>query len=49
MHENDKINYVIGHVPQEELEELQKGVEKAKEAVIDILENSIDHAMNKFN
>ena len=49
IHENDKINYVIGNIPEEEIEKLEEGVEKAKEATIDILEKGIDHAMNKFN
>ncbi len=48
-HEHDQINYVIGHVPEEELRKLEEGVEKAKEAVIDILQKGMDHAMNKFN
>ena len=48
-YEHDKINYVIGHIPEEEIEKLDEGVERAKEAVIDILEKGIDHAMNKFN
>ena len=46
---SDMINYVIGKVPKEEQEKLQQGVEKAKEATIEILKNGIDKAMNKFN
>ena len=49
IHENDKINYVIGNIPEEEMEKLEEGIEKAKEATIDILAKGIDHAMNKFN
>ena len=49
IHENDKINYVIGNIPEEEMEKLEEGIEKAKEATIDILVKGIDHAMNKFN
>ena len=45
----DMIYYVTGHIPEEELEYLEKGVEKAKEAVIEIITNGIDSAMNKFN
>lgn len=48
-YEGDMINYVIGAVPEEEQKELEKGVEKAKEAVIEILKSGIDIAMNKFN
>ena len=39
----------IGYIPDEELELLRKGVNSAKEAVIEILKNNIDSAMNKYN
>lgn len=45
----DKINYVIGNLSKEEREALKVGVEKAAEAVIEILKNSVEIAMNKFN
>ena len=45
----DLINYVIGHVPDEEYEMLQKGVAIAAESVEEILKNGIDIAMNKYN
>ena len=48
-HKGDLINYVIGYVPEEEKEVLDKSCEIAKEAVIEILKNGIDNAMNKFN
>lgn len=48
-YEDDIINYVIGAIPEEELEGLKFGIEKAKEAVKEILKNGIDKAMNKFN
>ena len=48
-HSGDDINYVIGAIPEEEIPKLQEGVEKAKEAVIEILKNGIDSAMNKLN
>lgn len=48
-YEGDMINYVIGAVPEEEQKELEKGVEKAKEAIVEILKSGIDIAMNKFN
>ena len=47
--DDDIINYVIGSIPEEELKELEEGVKKAKEAVIELLKNGIDTAMNKFN
>lgn len=48
-HSGDDINYVIGAIPEEERLELEKGTEKAKDAIIEILKNGIDSAMNKFN
>lgn len=48
-HKNDLINYVIGKIPKEEIEILDKSTTKAKEAVIEIIKNGIDYAMNKFN
>lgn len=47
--EDDIINYVIGPIPEEELPGLKEGVSKAKDALIEILKNGIDSAMNKFN
>lgn len=47
--DEDIINYVIGPIPEEEIPALEKGIEKAKNAVIEILKNGIDSAMNKFN
>lgn len=46
---SDMINYVIGKVSDEEQEILDKGTEKATEAVIEIIKNGVDSAMNKFN
>ena len=43
------INYVIGHVPDEEFEVLQKGVNIASDAVEEVIKNGVDIAMNKFN
>ena len=48
-YKNDMINYVIGRVPEEEQKILQEGVNKATEAVEEILKSGIDIAMNKFN
>ena len=45
----DMINYVIGKVPEEEQIILHQGVDKAANAVEEILKNGIDIAMNKFN
>lgn len=48
-YKSDAVNYVIGHVTDEEYEMLQKGIEKAELAVVEILKNGIDAAMNKYN
>ena len=45
----DMINYVIGQIPKREREILDKSIVKAKDGIIEILENGIDIAMNKFN
>ena len=49
VYEEDIINYVIGPIPEEEVSGLNQGVEKAKDAIVEILTNGIDSAMNKFN
>lgn len=45
----DMISYVIGYIPKEEQELLEEGVNRAFEAVIEIIKNNTDSAMNKFN
>lgn len=47
--EFDKIDYVIGHVADEEYAELQKGQDKAVDATIYYIKSGIDSAMNNFN
>lgn len=49
LYKDDKINYVIGRVSEEEYEILEKGVEKAALAIEEILKNGIDTAMNMYN
>ena len=49
IHKGDLINYVIGKVPQEESEILDEATTKAKNAIIEILKNGVDNAMNKIN
>ena len=46
---SDLINYVIGKVPKDEYEVLEKGIEIAVDAVTLILKNGIDNAMNIIN
>lgn len=45
----DMISYVLGYISEEELKELEKGTKEAKNAVIEIIKNNVDSAMNKFN
>lgn len=47
--EYDRINYVIGSIPDEEYIELQKGEDSAVEAIECFLEKGIDMAMNRYN
>ncbi len=46
---NDLINYVIGYMDEKTKEILNKSTDKAADAVIEIISNGIDVAMNKFN
>lgn len=48
-HKNDLINYVIGKIPEEEKHILEKSTTLAKDAVIEIIKNGVDSAMNKYN
>ena len=45
----DLINYVIGAIPEEERKILDNATSFAKDAVIEIIKNGVDNAMNKFN
>ncbi|HHW57551.1 MAG TPA: aminoacyl-tRNA hydrolase [Clostridia bacterium] len=45
----DLVNHVLGEFTEEEKKIIKQATEKAAEAVIDIIENGIEHAMNKFN
>ncbi len=47
--ENDRINYVIGPIPKEEKEILEKSVKDAAEAVVSIMKIGLDNTMNRFN
>lgn len=48
-YKNDLINYVIGKISKEEAIKLDEGVEKAKNAVVEIIKNGVDVAMNRYN
>jgi PTH1 family peptidyl-tRNA hydrolase len=45
----DMISHVIGHIPDEEAKLLDEGTDVATNAVIEMMKNSIDSAMNKYN
>lgn len=45
----DLIEYVIGAMSEDDKEKLDKGTTLAKEAIVEIIKNGIDIAMNKFN
>ena len=45
----DLIEYVIGAISEKDKQNLEKGTNLGKEAVIEIIKNGIDAAMNKFN
>ncbi len=45
----DLINYVIGAIPEEKVEILEKATMLAKDAVVEIIKSGVDNAMNKFN
>ena len=49
VNEFDRIDYVIGRIPDEEFIELKRGEEKAAEAVKYWIKNGIDNTMNVFN
>lgn len=46
---NNLIEYVIGHIKDDEYIKLQEGVEKAASSIHEILKSGIDIAMNKYN
>lgn len=45
----DIINYVTCKISKKDKEPLEEGVVKASEAVIEIIKNNVDSAMNKYN
>ena len=48
-HKGDLINYVIGKIPEEDRVILDKSTDLARDAVIEIIKNGMDKAMNLFN
>ncbi len=49
INEYDAINYVIGKLEEEQYNALEKGINKAVEAISDYILKGIDIAMNKYN
>lgn len=47
--DKDKIDYVIGKMPKEELNILEQVTDKAEEILIDYLNMTFDNLMNKYN
>ncbi|MCR5404195.1 MAG: aminoacyl-tRNA hydrolase [Butyrivibrio sp.] len=45
----DMIDWVLGHFEKEDLPRIRDGIESAGEAVVEIMENGVDSAMNRFN
>ena len=45
----DRINYVLEKLSKEEYTILDRGIQKASMAIIDMLKSGIDHAMNQYN
>lgn len=43
------VDYVIGKISNTEIDDLNKGIEKATEALKELIKNGIDVAMNKYN
>ena len=46
---SDMINYVIGHVSEDEYKILEEGTSLSKDATIEIIKNDANSSMNKFN
>lgn len=45
----DLADYVLSGFSKDETEAIEQAIEKAKNAVIEILDNGISEAMNKYN
>ena len=49
INEFDRINYVIGSIPNEEYTKLQEGEDLATKAIEYWIDNGIDNTMNRYN
>ena len=48
-YKNDLLNFILTKIPNEEYKVLEKATENAANAIVDIISNGIDTAMNKYN
>ena len=48
-YKNDLLNFILTRIPDEEYKILQEAQENAVKAIIEIIKNGIDTAMNKYN
>lgn len=48
-YKNDLLNFILTKIPEEEYKILENATQKAAEAITEIIKNSIDSAMNKYN
>ncbi len=46
---SNMINYVLEKIPKRERDILDESIIRARDSIVEILENGIDRAMNKFN
>ena len=48
-YKSEIIDYVLEQIPQRERNELNQSIQRAKDSILEILENGIDIAMSKYN
>lgn len=48
-YKNDLLNYILTKIPDEDYKILDTAIQKAADAILEILQNGIDTAMNKYN
>lgn len=48
-YKNDLLNYILTKIPEEDYKILDTAIQKAADAIEEILQNGIDTAMNKYN
>ncbi len=48
-YKNDLLNYILTRIPDEEYKILQAATDNAAKAVVEIIKNGADSAMNKYN